>query len=102
MYKRQKLDDYLKNQNGINDLNLRMEKIKEKQEMVINKLRKIEERKRREDSLQKLYDSQKSNTSYDYFNKARRLKSQFSYLNIKPKKEIGTYSIKQFGNCKRK
>ena len=94
---RQELDDYLKNQNEINDLNLKMEKIKEKQEIVINKLKKIEERKRREESLQKLYDSQKSNTSYDYYNKSRRLKSQFSYLNIKPKKEIGSYSIKQFG-----
>ena len=73
-----------------------MEKIKEKQEIVINKLRKIEERKKREESLKKLYDFQKSNTSYDYYNKARRLKSQFSYINIKPKKEIGSYSIKQF------
>ena len=97
---RQELDDYLKNQYEINDLNLKMEKIKEKQEIVINKLRKIEERKKREESLRKLYDSQKSNTSYDYYNKARRLKSQFSYVNIKPKKEIGSYSIKQFGKEK--
>ena len=94
---RQELDDYLKNQNEINDLNLKMEKIKEKQEIVFNKLKKIEERRKREESLKKLYDSHKSNTSYDYYNKARRLKSQFSYINIKPKKEIGSYSIKQFG-----
>jgi serine/threonine protein kinase len=97
---RQELDDYIKRQNEINDLNLKMEKIKEKQELVISKLRKIEEKKRREESLQKLYDSQKSNTSFDYFSKTKRLKNQFSYVNYKPKKEIGSYSIKQFAKEK--
>ena len=43
---RQELDDYIKEQNEINVLNQKMEKIKEKQELVINKLRKIEEKKR--------------------------------------------------------
>ena len=93
---RQELDDYLKGQNEINDLNIKMEKIKEKQELVINKLRKIEEKKRREESLQKLYDSQKSNTSYDYYIKSKKFKNQFLYMNYKSKKEIGSYSIKQF------
>ena len=93
---RQESDDYLKGQNEINDLNIKLEKIKEKQELVINKLRKIEEKKRREESLQKLYDSQKSNTSYDYYIKSKKFKNQFLYMNYKPKKEIGSYSIKQF------
>ena len=82
---RKELDDYIKGQNENNDLNLKMHKIKEKQELVINKLRKIEEKKRKEESLQKLYDSQKSNTSYDYHTKNKSLKSQFSYINYKPK-----------------
>jgi len=96
---RKELDDYIKGQNENNDLNLKMQKIKEKQELVINKLRKIEEKKRKEESLQKLYDSQKSNTSYDYYTKNKSLKSQFSYINYKPKKDIGSYSIKKFTNA---
>jgi hypothetical protein len=89
------LDNFIKGQNEINDLNQKIEKIKEKQELMTNKLRKIEEKKRREESLQKLYDSLKSNTSYDYYTKTKRFKNQFLYMNYKTKKEIGSYSIKK-------
>ena len=89
------LDNYIKGQNEINDLNQKIEKIKEKQELMTNKLRKIEEKKRREESLQKPYDSHKSNTSYDYYTKTKRFKNQFLYMNYKTKKEIGSYSIKK-------
>ena len=95
---RQELDDYLKRQNEINYLNMKMQKIKEKQEIVINKLRKMEEKKRREESLQKMHDSQKSSTSYDYSTKTRSLKNQYSLLRNKPKKEVGSYTIKRLKN----
>ena len=75
-----------------------MEKIKEKQELVINKLRKIEERKRREESFKKLYDSIKSNASNENYSKNKSLKNQFSYINFRPQSEIGSYSIKKFSN----
>ena len=89
---KQELDDYIKGQIEISDLNVKMEKIKEKQELVINKLRKIEEKKRKEESLQKLYESQKSNTSYDYYAKSKRFKNLL-YMNNRSKKDIGSYSI---------
>ena len=95
---RQELDDYIKEQNKINVLNQKMEKIKEKQELVINKLRKIEERKRREESFKKLYDSIKSNASNENYSKNKSLKNQFSYINFRPQSEIGSYSIKKFSN----
>ena len=91
---RQDLDDYIKGQKEINVLNLKMQQIKEKKEIVISKLRKIEEKKRREESLQKMYESQKSSTSYDYYSKSRALKNTYSFLNNKPKKDIGSYTIK--------
>ena len=94
---RQELDDYIKGQNEINALNQKMEKLKEKQELAINKLRKIEERKRREESFKKLNDSLKSNTSYDFYYKNKTLKNQLSYINYRPKKEIGS-SIQKFLN----
>ena len=89
------LDDYLKNQKELEDLNQKMKKIKEQQEITINKLKKIEEKKRREEeSLRKIIDSQKSNTSYDYYSKNKSLKKQFSYINKMPKREIGSYIMK--------
>ena len=98
---RQELDDYLKRQKEINDLNLKMQKIKEKQELVINKLRKIEEKKKREESLQKIHDSQKSSTSYEYYSKNRSLKNQLSFLHSnKLKKDVGSYSIKRMVKVK--
>ena len=88
------LDDYLKNQKELEDLNQKMKKIKEQQEITINKLKKIEEKKKREESLRKMIDSQKSNTSYDYYSKNKSLKKQFSYINKMPKREIGSYIMK--------
>ncbi len=92
---RQEIDDFIKRQNEINYLNLKMQKIKEKQELVINRLRKMEEKKRREESLQKMHDSHKSSTSCDYYTKTRSLKNQYSFLRNKSKKEVGSYTIKR-------
>ena len=88
------LEDFLKNQKEFEDLNQKMKKIKEQQEITINKLKKIEEKKKREESLRKIIDSQKSNTSYDYYSKNKSLKKQFSYINKMPKREIGSYIMK--------
>ena len=93
---KKELDDYLKRQNENNDLNLKMQKLKEKHELVMNKIKIIKDNKKREESLQKLYDSQKSNTSSEYYSKNKSPKNQFSYYNYKPKKDIGSYSIKKF------
>ena len=92
---RQEIDDFIKRQNEINYLNLKMQKIKEKQELVINRLRKMEEKKRREESLQKMHDSHKSSTSCDYYTNTRSLKNQYSFLRNKSKKEVGSYTIKR-------
>jgi hypothetical protein len=92
---RQELDDYLKRQKKINYLNLKMQQIKEKQESVISKLRKVEDKKIREESLQKMHDSHKSSTSFDYYIKTRSLKNQYSLFRNRSKKEIGTYTIKK-------
>ena len=92
---RTELDDFIKRQNEISDLNQKMEKIKEKQKLVINKLKRMEEQKKREESLQKMHDSNKSSTSYDYQSKTRSLKNQFSLLRNKPKKELASYTIKR-------
>ena len=89
------LDDHLKKQREYEELNLKMQKIKEQQEITINKLKKIDEKKRREESLQKMYESQKSNTSYDYYSKNKSLKNQLSMNKIQ-KGEIGSYIIKTF------
>ena len=97
---KQELDNYIKKQNEINsNLSLKNQKIKEKQELVdlvINKLKQIEEKKIKDESNQKMHDSQKSNTSSEFYNKKKSFKSPFSYLNYKLKKDLGTYSIKNF------
>ena len=92
---RQELDDYLKRQKKYNYLNLKMQQIKEKQESVISKLRKVEDKKIREESLQKLHDSHKSCISCDYYSKNRSLKNQYSFLRNRSKKEVGSYTIKK-------
>lgn len=99
------LEEYFKKQKEVNDLNIKIKQIKEKRELALNTLREIESKNRREKSIRKLYESIKTNSSYDYYKKNLSLRNKFSYSNIKPenkidtninKNKIGSLSIRRF------
>ena len=84
------LEEYFKKQKEVNDLNIKIKLIKEKRELALNTLREIESKNRREKSIRKLYESIKTNSSYDYYKKNLSLRNKFSYSSIKPENKIDT------------
>ena len=81
--KKPELDDYFKKQKEINDLNMKIKHIKEKREIILNTLREYEYKNKRQKSIRKIYESLKSNSSYD-FSKNVSLRNKINYTNIEP------------------
>ena len=89
------LEEYFKKQKEINDLNMKIKQIKEKRELALNTLREMEFKNRREQSIKKLYESIKSNSSFDYYKKNISLRNKYSYSNIEPENKIDKNKINE-------
>ena len=87
------LDEYFKKQKEINDLNIKIKQINEKRELALNTLREMESKNRREQSIRKIYESIKSNSSYDYYKKNVSLRNKFYNSNIEPENKIDKTKI---------
>ena len=81
------LEEYLKKQKEKNDYNNKIKQIKEKQDIASNTLRELD-KYQREKSIRKVYESFKTNSSFDYYKKNLSLRNKFAYSNIEPENKI--------------
>ena len=71
-------------------------------ELNLNNTRKKEEKKRRGESLSKTFLKENVINSYDNNPLSQSQKFQYTFIYNKPRKDIGSYTIKKFSPIKKK
>ena len=100
--KQKEMDNYIKTENKSgSNLYINIHN-KISNELNLNNTRKKEEKKRRGESLSKTFLKENVINSYDNNPLSQSQKFQYTFIYNKPRKDIGSYTIKKFSPIKKK